>query len=183
MPLTFRLSLLCVVAALAGCASTPLLPARLGLRLPPSALGTSISLQQQLRVEREGRIDLLEAALEVDDEHVGMIGLAMGQRVMSLDYDGRTLKSWRHVLLPEQVRGEDVLEDIQLTYWPVDAIRAALPTGWRVEEQGMRRMLWSDDTQVMVIDYSTEPRWGGTVALSNLRYQYKLTIQSVPINP
>ncbi len=175
----------CVAAALAigGCASMqpqPAPPARLGLKLAPAALGASISLQQHLSVEREGRIDQLDAALEVDADHVDMVGLALGQRVMSLEFDGTTLKSWRHALLPEQVRGEDVLEDIQLTYWPAEAIRAALPAGWRIEEKGKRRTLWSDDALVMVIDYSAEPRWGGKVTLSNLRYQYRLIIQSVP---
>ncbi len=169
----------CAVAVLAGCASAPQQPARLGLKLAPSALGASISLQQRLSVERNGRADHLDAALEVDNAHVSMIGLALGQRVMSLDYDGTTLKSWRHALLPAQVRGEDVLEDIQLTYWPVEAIRAALPPGWRIEEEGQRRTLWSGESLIMEITYSTEPRWGGMVALSNLRYQYRLTIQSV----
>ncbi|RJG02747.1 DUF3261 domain-containing protein [Noviherbaspirillum sedimenti] len=169
---------------LAGChPPQQVQPARLGLRLEPAALGASISLQQRLAVEREGRIDYLEAALEVDDRHVGMIGLALGQRVMSLEFDGNELKSWRHALLPEQVRAEDVLEDIQLTYWPAAAVRAALPTGWRIEEEGMRRTIWSDDAKVVVINYSAEPRWNGKVALTNLRYQYQLTIQSAPAGP
>jgi hypothetical protein len=185
MRITLSKLALCLTAAstLAGCASVAPQAPRLGLKLAPSALGASISLQQQLQVEREGRIDHLDAALEVDEERIGMIGLALGQRVMSLDYDGSTLKSWRHTLLPEQVRGEDVLEDIQLTYWPADTIRAALPAGWRIEDSAMRRTLWSGDSPVMVIDYSAEPRWTGKVVLSNLRYQYKLSIQSVSTNP
>jgi len=172
---------LCIAAVLgfAGCAQTALPPARLGLRLPPATLGASISLQQQLRVEREGRIDHLDAALEVDDGHLDMIALALGQRVMSLHFDGTTLSSWRHALLPQQVRGEDVLEDVLLTYWPVEIIRSALPAGWRIEDEGLRRKLWCGDQLVTVIEYSGMPRWSGMVVLSNLRYEYKLTIQSV----
>jgi len=169
------IALACLIA---GCA-TQAPQARLGLKLPPSALGATISLQQHLSVEREGRIDYLDAALEVDDRQLDMIGLAMGQLVMSLHFDGITLTSWRHALLPPQVRGEDVLEDIQLTYWPIDAIRAALPAGWRIEDEGLRRTLWSGDTEVMTIDYGALPRWSGKVTLSNLRYGYRLTIQSV----
>jgi hypothetical protein len=170
--------------ALGGCASAPPQPvARLGLKLAPSALGTSISLQQHLKVERKGRIDDLDVALEVDAEQLTMIGLALGQRVMSLQYDGTTLTSWRHALLPAQVRSEDVLEDIQLTYWPAESIRQALPPGWRIEEDGLRRTLLSDESPVMVIDYSGVPRWSGKVVLSNLRYQYQLTIQSVATGP
>jgi hypothetical protein len=171
-----------LVLALAGCADTAP-PARLGLKLPPAALGTQLSLQQQLQVERSGRVDQLETALEIDDQHLSMVGLALGQRVMTLEYDGDTLKTWRHPMLPSQVRGEDVLEDVQLTYWPLASIQAALPPGWRIEDNNQRRILWSEDTQVLVIDYGATPRWAGTVTLNNLRYQYRLTIQSVPNNP
>ncbi|MGH7811540.1 MAG: DUF3261 domain-containing protein, partial [Candidatus Binatia bacterium] len=43
-----------------GCASASSPPARLGLKLAPAALGASISLQQQLVVERQGRIDTID---------------------------------------------------------------------------------------------------------------------------
>jgi hypothetical protein len=167
---------------LTGCESMPPVtpvPARLGLKLAPSSLGASISLQQHITVERGGRIDELDAALEVDPEQLSLVGLALGQRVLTLHYDGSTLTSWRHPMLPAQVRGEDVLEDIQLTYWPAAAIAQALPPGWRIEDDGLRRTLWSNDAPVTVIAYSTRPRWGGKVELSNLRYHYRLTIQSV----
>ena len=86
-------------------------------------------------------------------------------------------------MVPAQLRDEDVLEDVQLTLWPVEAIRQALPAGWRIEEEGMRRTLSAGDTPVMVIDYSSQPRWSGKVVLTNLRYHYRLTIESVSNDP
>lgn len=175
--------LLSVCAALlCACTSAPLpdaLAARLGLKLAPASLGATISVQQHLKVEREGRIDDLDAALEVDPEHIQLVGLAMGQRVLSLNYDGKDITSWRHLLLPRQVQAEDVLQDMQLTLWPVEAIRAALPAGWRMEEQGLRRQLFQDKELVAQIDYDHATRWEGNVNFHNLRYHYKLTIQSV----
>ncbi|MEC5163275.1 MULTISPECIES: DUF3261 domain-containing protein [unclassified Janthinobacterium] len=168
--------------ALAGCASTPPAPARLGLKLAPAALGEAISVQQHLKVERGARVDELDAALEVDAERLELVGLAFGQRVLSLRYDGKEMTSWRHVMLPAQVRPDDVLEDMQLTLWPAAAIQAALPPGWRVDEQGLRRTLYHGADAMVQIDYSALPRWGGTVVLQNLRYQYRLTIQSAPPN-
>jgi hypothetical protein len=153
------------------------------LRLAPDTLGASIARQQHLKVERGERIDELDAALEVDPDHLQLVGLAFGQRVLSLSYDGKELQSWRHVMLPSQVRAEDVLEDLQLTLWPKDAIANALPAGWTIEDNGLRRTLLMNGTVVTVIDYSTMPRWSGTVVLENLRYQYRLTIQSVPAGP
>jgi hypothetical protein len=155
--------------------------ARLNLRLPPAALGTSISLQQHLVVERGEHTDVLDAALEIDAEHISLVGLAMGQRVLSFNYDGIAFQSWRHPLLPAQVRNEDVLEDIQLTYWPADAIREALPEGWRIEEGGLTRTLFEGDAPVEIITYSATPPWKGKVVLSNLKYRYRLTIESVVV--
>jgi len=127
----------------------------------------------------------LARAVRAPDGGVRVVTLEMtlGQRVLTLHYDGETLQSWRHSMLPAQLRDEDVLEDLQLTLWPVDAIRSALPPRWRIEESGQRRTLFIDDMPVMVIDYSGQPRWIGTIELFNLRYHYRLTIQSVSTGP
>jgi len=176
-----RLGTLLAALVLAGCAAAPSAPppARLGLKLAPATLGSSVSLQQHLTVERNGRTDQLDAALEIDPQQFNMVGLAFGQRVLTLHYDGVTLQSWRHPMLPSQVRAEDVLEDTQLTLWPVDAIRQALPAGWEIRQQGLRRTLSLQGEPVMVIDYSTALPWGGKIELTNLRYHYHLTIESV----
>lgn len=171
-----------LLATLGACASSQKTPpqARLGLMLAPAALGGSFNVQQHLKVERNGKIDELDAALEVEPDHLELVGLAFGQRVLSLSYDGKQLKSWRHVMLPAQVRAEDVLEDMQLCLWPLDAVAAALPAGWRIEEQGLRRKLYLNEDLMTTIDYTGLPRWSGTVTLNNLRFSYRLTIQSAP---
>jgi len=164
---------------LTGCASTGTAPlARLGLKLAPAELGQAVSLQQHLTVERNGRIDELDAALEIDAQHIEMVGLAFGQRVLSINYDGKAMSSWRHLMLPKQVRAEDVLEDMQLTLWPVASIAASLPDGWRIEEADGVRRLFLKDELVATISYAAQPRWSGTIVMDNLRYKYKLTIQS-----
>jgi hypothetical protein len=141
-------------------------------------LGASIALQQHLTVEREGHIDELDAALEIDAERIDLVGMALGQRILSLHYDGKTLQTWRHPMVAAELHGEDVLEDLQLALWPIEQIRLALPKGWHIEENSLRRTLTAGDMLVTVIQYSGEPRWSGTVALTNLRYQYRLTIRS-----
>ena len=166
-----------------GCAVPAHQPARLGLKLAPSALGESISLQQHLRVERNGSVDELDAVLEVDSRRLDLVGLALGQRVLTLHYDGQKINVWRHPLFPPEVRDEDILEDLQLILWPADAVRQALPGGWRIEENGARRTLLIGEMPVTVINYSGEPRWNGKIELSNLRYQYRLIIQSVSNGP
>lgn len=177
--LTERLVLVVLSLLLAACASTPTGPARLGLRLAPAALGETISVQQQLTVERAGSTNDLVCALEVDPHGVSLVGLALGMRVLSLDFDGTEVKEWRHPMLPSQVRAADVLEDLQLTLWPIEAIAAALPAGWKIEDQGLKRTLTLNGDVVATISYSGMPRWQGTAVLDNVRYQYRLTVVSV----
>jgi Protein of unknown function (DUF3261) len=162
-----------------GCIQPVSQRARLELKLAPAALGESVSLQQHLIVEWNGRIDELDAVLEIDAQRLDLIALTLGQRVLALHYDGEILESWRHPMLPLQLRDEDILEDVQLTFWPMAAIQRALPVGWHIEENGLRRTLSLDDKPVMIIVYSGEPHWGGKIELSNLRYHYRLTIESV----
>jgi hypothetical protein len=182
------LLLLLILSACSSIPNTakPAAPARLGLKLPPATLGQSLSLQQHLIVEREGRTDELDTALEIDADQLTLVGLAFGQRVMTLQYDGKELKTWRHFMLPPQVRGEDVLEDLQLTLWPADALRAALPAGWDLQDMakgaGQRRTLSFEGQPITVIDYPSAQRWGGKVVLNNLRYHYRLTIVSAGDN-
>jgi hypothetical protein len=179
-----RLFFLCTVLMLSACVTPQVAqPERLGLKLAPAELGAEIALQQHLKIARHGRIDELDAALEVDAQHLELVGLAFGQRVLSLHYDGKELKSWRHAMLPAQVRAEDVLEDLQLTLWPIEAISKALPTGWRIQDAGLRRTLYKEDSVVTVIDYSEMPRWHAQVELENLRFEYHLTIKSAPNDP
>ena len=169
-----------LILALAGCATTVPPVQRLGLRLSPAALGATVSVQQHLTVERGARTDELDAVLEVDASHLTLVGLAFGQRVLSIDYDGTAIREWRHAMLPAQVRAEDVLQDLQLTLWPHDALAAALPPGWQVVDDGLLRTLSLDGAVVATLRYSAMPRWTGTVVLDNLRYHYRLTIQSAP---
>ena len=157
--------------------------AGVGLQLTPAALGESISLQQRLDVEGHDRSAQLDVALEVDAARIDLVGLALGQRVLSLHYDGKTLQSWRHPMWPAQLRAEEVLENLQLTLWPVDAIRQALPMGWSIEESGLRRTIFHDGFVIMVIDYSALPLWIGKVEVANLQFDYRIIIESVPNEP
>lgn len=157
----------------------PKQPVRIGLKLAPAALEETISVQQHLTIERAGQTDELDTALEIEPQKLALVGMVLGQRVMTIQYDGKTLQTWRHPMMPKQLRGEDVLEDLQLTLWPTPAIRHALPSGWRIEEQGYQRTLLLNDTPIITINYSTHRRWMGKIVLTNLRYHYRLIIHSV----
>lgn len=155
-------------------------PLTFGLNLSPASFGQTISVQQHLTLERAGSSQELDAALEIDPRQLHLVGLVMDQRVLTLTYDGKTLQVWRHVRLPKEVSGEKVLEDLELTLWPIGPLRQALPAGFRIEQQTRSRTLLFDGQVVEVIDYSNKEHWTGRVTITNLRYHYRLIIQSVP---
>ena len=182
----FHAFALIVLAAMAGCATVVPLPASQipEPRLSPQSFGGEVSLAQRLSFERAEGVPgnaprTLDVLLEVDAAQVRLAGIAMGQRVLSLRWDGTTLDVQRHPLLPMQVDPARVLRDIQYAFWPTAALQAVLPAGWQLRDEPRRRELLRGDSLVLRIDYESDaPRWQGTVKLDNKLERYRLEIRS-----
>ena len=155
----------------------------LHLTLAPAAFGLSVSLQQQVHVEAVGRTVDLDAALDIAPDAVTLVGLSLGQRMLTLRYDGITFTEQRHPMLPAEVRGADILTDVQLSLWPTAAVQSALPAGWVVRDDGTSRTLAQDGRDIVVITYEGASHWQGRLTMQNLRYNYRLVIRSVLTPP
>ena len=144
------------------------------LRLAPASLGRTLALQQRLTVTVRGRSQQLEVALEADAEAVRLAMLFMGQAAARLEWDGAQLNETRAPGWPEVVRGDRILGDMQLMYWPAPAIRAALPAGWSLADDGTRRTL-SNDGRVVVEVRRLD---ANTIELTNAADDYRLRVES-----
>ncbi len=128
--------LLLTALLLAGCAGAPPAPSALPLlRLPPAALGGArFALNQRLTVTRLDQPDAppqrVDVQLQLDASALLLAGFAFGQRVLLMQWDGRDLQVQRHPMLPAEVDTGRMLRDLCLTFWPAEAVRAALPDGW-----------------------------------------------------
>ena len=169
------------VVALAGCACAPTsspvpAPAQAApqLRLAPALLGHALNLQQHLTLQAPGHDQQIDVLLEADEHHVRMGVVAMGQVAARLDWDGTTLTEDRAPWWPQTVSGSRILSDLQLTLWPVAAIQAALPAGWRLDESGKVRTLTQDGAVVTVITRDGPQ----LVELDQRREHFKLKIES-----
>lgn len=137
-----------LLVSLLGCASAPA-PAPTGtesaagalhVALPASALGCRLAVQQQLTVQPPGQsAQMLDALLEVDEQHVRLALFHMGQRIGLLDWDGQQLHTDLSRWWPQQLKPQQVLSDMQLALWPAAAIARALPQGWVLEEMDSGR--------------------------------------------
>jgi hypothetical protein len=170
--------LLLVCVLLASCASTRM-PAPLvqlpPLQLAPSALPQPLQLQQRLQFRFGTHERELDALLEADGSQVRLAVQAMGQTGVRMVWDGTTLEQTRAPWLPPQVRGERVLDDLQFALWPAQAIRAALPAGWTLVEEGRERRLEQAGKAWLLV----EPLPDGRVRLRNLAEGYELVIESL----
>ncbi len=156
---------------------------RLTLALSPASFGQALSLQQQVHVEYTGRTVDLDAVLDIAPDSLTLVGMAFGQRMLTLRYNGTELKETRHPMLPRDVRGADILTDIQMALWPGDAVRAALPGGWTLTDSDTLRTFFRDAQPEVTITYDAVPRWATRVTMRNLRYDYRLVIRSVAEQP
>ena len=164
-----------LLVACAGQASRDAATAAFELRLPPGSLGHELALQQQLSFHDGQDQRTLDALLEADPGEVRLDIQSMGQSALRLRWDGQRLEQHRASWLPKSVRGEQVLSDLQLANWPIPAIRAALPTGWSLVEDGDSRRLRHGDTTVVTVRYPA----AGRIEIEHVNF--RLSILSVPV--
>ncbi|RZJ62153.1 MAG: DUF3261 domain-containing protein [Acidovorax sp.] len=142
------------VLLLAGCASpgAPDATRSALLALAPAALGCEVAVQQRLTVEVPGKpAQQLEALLEVDAEAVRLAFFVMGQSLGSMVWNGSQWDKQLSRHWPAQLAPEQVLNDLQLAFWPARAVQRAVQPPWSVEVAlAGRRLLRDGHEQVRV---------------------------------
>lgn len=148
--------------------------------LPPEALGMSVRAVQQWHILSGGRSWLILSVLDVSPHGLTLVGLSgFGSRVITLRYNGVGLHEERHPRVAGELEGARILRELQLIYWPKDAVLHALPRGWHVEDTGAERIVMNTDGIVVHIRCEGEDRWQGHCVYEDRRSGYRLTIDSV----
>jgi hypothetical protein len=177
----FRLiQILAIAMLLAGCAMQPprATPGTLPiLRLTPASLGHPMALQQRLQVVAGDKRQTLDALLEVDADELRLGVQALGQSALTLRWDGKTLQQRRADWLPPTLTADRVLFDLQLVFWPADAIRAVLPADWSLQESAGVRNLLHSGTTVVSVAYPDKDH----AQLSQTGDAYRLEIESFSV--
>ncbi|MDR3427244.1 MULTISPECIES: DUF3261 domain-containing protein [Silvimonas] len=160
---------------LSGCASllTRDLPL---LQIPPAALGSPRTVQQQLQVSYPGGGAVMESVLQLDAQQLEVINSAMGLRMATLDYDGQNLKA--DMLPAMKLPPQRILNDLLLVYAPADALQKALPDGWSVRDESKQRTVLRGTDVMVDIVYDGADHWQGRAVLHHHQLAYTLTIDS-----
>ena len=174
-----RLIATLLALGLAACASSPPAgqgapPPPLALRLAPAALGGTLVLDQRLEFTVGGQVQAVDARLEADAATTRVLLHRHGRPLLRLAWDGEVLDTTRADEAPASLDPVRILDDVQLVYWPADAIRAALPADGRLEEIAGRRRLFQAGEGIATVHYEE----GGRVRLEQHRLGYVLVIDS-----
>lgn len=142
---------------LAGCASPGGAPSAGRaplLALAPVALGCSVAVQQRLTVQLPGRPQQqLEALLEVDAQAVRLAFFVMGQGMGTMVWDGQQWDKQLSRHWPVQLAPEQVLSDLQLAFWPAQAVQQAFQAPWSVEAFATGRRLLRDGKEQLRVQF------------------------------
>lgn len=170
-----------VILTLTTCTSTWLAGGLPLLQIPPSDLPHPATLEQRLVISWPGEQRSIEAVLDIDDQRMSLIGMAMGVRLFSMDYGGKQITETQS--LPSGMPAERMINDLLLIYTPEDQLQRALPAGWQVRvDSATQRTILRDGKAVIVISYSGGNDhcsiWPQRVVLDNKARYYQLTIDT-----
>ena len=172
-----NLHVLALLAALTltACASFWLSGGLPLLKMPPTALGIQ-TVEQRSTITWPGKQKTLEMVLDIHADTLTVIGMAFGARLFSFNYDGEKIVVTQP--LPSGLSAARIMNDLLLAYTPLDALSAALPTGWTVHEKQGIRQVFLDETLNISIHYVEGLPWQGRVVLENHALSYQLTLDS-----
>jgi hypothetical protein len=161
------------------------------LKIFPAALGEH-TVEQQLLIRWKGGERGIDAVLETSDGYLHLVLMALGMRILSLEYDGVRLIEERHVpQAPESVR---ILNDLLTVAAPKEVLQDALPNGWNLSEEFLSsvdhegrvslaatRRIVVDGATLIEVHYGgclpTDP-WRCEVTLKNHAEGYELVLNS-----
>ncbi|MGL4768072.1 MAG: DUF3261 domain-containing protein [Formosimonas sp.] len=148
------------------------------LTLPPSSLQQNLQLNQQMTIAYNGQSHDLDALFETTPTQVQLALIKFGRRVLTLRYDGAHLEVNKDFLVPQEIKPEQILSDVQLVFWPYESIAQQLPKGYTLIDSAQTRTLSLNGEPLYQIRYSTQnPRWQ-RIELSHLKHHYTMIIVS-----
>lgn len=189
----FGLPLLFILVLLSGCSVNRVVemgnvtPAQAWLRpgvrvnLPAPTLETPVNQQQLLSATVDGNTQSLLVLLRADGQSLQLAGLSpLGIRLFKLVYDQQGVHTEQAISSDKLPPAGQVLSDIMLSYWPVSRWQPQLPAGWRLKDEGMRRVLSDQNGQeVTRIDYLPRGSQRQPVSITQRAFHYQITIQNV----
>lgn len=134
---------------------TVALTSEVNMPLPPPRFQHSLKLKQLLKARyTDNEFTPLLVALELNPQSLTLAGFTpLGVRLFSCSYDGQELQL-DTVFADRLPPLSQIVLDILLSFYPLEALNTYLPSGFKAEDHGQLRLLMQGDKIVYEIGYT-----------------------------
>ncbi|AHF90663.1 hypothetical protein OPIT5_11110 [Opitutaceae bacterium TAV5] len=166
LPLLFQTGCATRPASAVASPSAPVanLDPRTRVTLPPPALAAPLAplhREQLLRATARGRTWTLHTVLDADGEKITFAGLSpLGVRLFLLTYRDGRIDAEQLAATGELPPAAQVLADIMLAWWPLDAWQSRLPAGWTLADDAPVLRTLRDPRGEVVMEIHYQPASG-----------------------
>jgi hypothetical protein len=180
------------IASLTGCATSQhdevtFVAPGLPFRMPsPGDLGYSVRVAQLIVARYGGETYVFEAELSTAPDALTLVCLdSFGRRALTITSQGDRITTDAAPWLPSAIRAQNILADIALIYWPLDAVRRGFEgTSASIMGEGRRRIITVDEREIISIEYGPADgqRWPSSAIYRNKGFGYELTLRSAVVS-
>lgn len=150
------------------------------VNLPMPTSGSALRYQQLLTATVDGNEQSLMVMLDADGQKITLAALSpIGIRLFKVTYDATGIHTEQSVAPGEFPPAEQVLSDIMMSYWPIEAWTPSLPEGWHLTDIQDKRLLRDGQETIIEIHYRTERGKRQPIAITHHRFGYHIQIQNI----
>jgi len=161
--------------------------------LSPKTFGRTINLVQVAQLETpEGNFELL-FYLEISNELLTVVGvLPNGTRVFSVIYDGENIKSEGYKQVVNSLKPEYLLADLQLSLWPIEALRSKWLNSLEcykkglcelfISPNGLERHLIDNEQVIITVNYDKKLPDVGKFDFKHHQRNYAILLETIEKN-
>ncbi len=184
-------ALACLVAACAGTprSAPPLPPDDRAMLAPdlscavpaPGPMLEPASADQAITAHFRDRSFSFEAQIQSSPSGIDLVAIdALGRRGLTAGWHNGRLEATRASWLPPIVRAADIVTDIAIVYWPLEAIAPALAAcGAVVKDQDGVRTISANGPDLLTITYGPGQGWSRPAHLQSHAFGLSIDIQSI----
>ena len=147
--------------------------------LPAPGITPAVNSQQLLTGSFNGKTQSLLVMLNADAHKITLAGLSsVGIRLFLATYDATGIHTEQSIVVPQLPPASQVLADVMLSHWPIDAWQPQLPKGWTLKDKGDRRELRNADGKLVTeIVYLQRKGKREPISIEQHVFNYHITIQ------
>jgi len=154
------------------------------VNLPLPHLAKPYHDQQLLTFNYNDQQNSLITLVHADTNTLTVVGLStLGIRLFKIEYHDNAITTEQNIFIKELPSAAQILSDIMLSIWPVEAWQAKLPKGWQLVDSNLHRQLIDNTGQIIIdIEYLQQPLSQKIHQPAHIKhniFDYQITIKSM----